>query len=107
MRQTAAQNKADAGEIIRLSRLVDKMALSMKQRLFEKTKCGFVGWDNQTGDADYDLTIERMKKAFHEEEWIDVANFATFLWYEDWKRHLGRDFLNVGNEPEHFGVFGA
>lgn len=55
-------------------------------RLMEKHKAGHYGWD----DPDWDEAEirSRLEKAFKEQKWLDVANFAMFLWNREDKKDV-------------------
>ena len=89
-------------ELNRLHRLVDKLSMSMKARLVERALQGYAGWDSLDSMEVYGKVEKALDQAFNEKEWLNVCNYAAFLWFEDWKNFLGCDFLEVGQGPEYF-----
>jgi len=93
-------------EVTQLSNCIDQFSGDMKFRVIQKAKQGFRGWDDEGVISDSDirarvlLAIEEARKLFRplpktdkpkSHRWVDVANFAMFMWY----RENGRE-----KEPE-------
>lgn len=85
-------------EVARLTRLADKFGMVLKGRLIEKVQEGKGGWDNL---QDYPLIVDRLRASVDDGRWIDVANLASILWYQEQVELLTRDFLFEGQDPEH------
>ena len=60
-----------------LSELVAKGAQQMLLKLKEKQEEGRSGWDDQTN---YRGMWQQLELHASRRDWIDVANFALFLW---------------------------
>ena len=66
-------------ELKKLIQLVDDFAIAMKARLIEKMNQDWHGWD---GHCIRDETLHSsLLVNYFEQHYIDVANFAAFLWH--------------------------
>ena len=80
--------RADYGEVMKvfeedkLEDLIDGFASEMHRRLLEKMDEGFSGWDEIAPDS----YIPRLKASIGKKKWVDVANFAAFIWWHEQKR---------------------
>ena len=70
-------------DLERLDKLVDEFSHAMRDKLYLKKAHGFHGWDEKVmrGVLTRKLNehVERARK--DPKQWIDVANFAAFLWW--------------------------
>ncbi len=70
-----------------LENVVDVFAEAMKERLRQKEKEGFTGWDDpkKIGDNTLAAKITKISLIFKgvmsKKNLIDIANYAMFLWY--------------------------
>ena len=67
----------------KLNDAVDAFSNVMKERLFQKCREGFKGWDDPELVPDFELECRMLDKV-HEEyvrNKVDIANFAMMLWY--------------------------
>jgi len=76
-------------EIKELNRVVDEFAVAMKEKLAEKARDGWCGWD----DLEDGTELTRIKEKLGErvvwlligddKQAVNVANFAMMIWYND------------------------
>jgi hypothetical protein len=77
----------------KLNYAVDEFALAMKERLTQKHKQGFTGWNNKDIHANsivfklfykasevYSLLNFGEKRNLKKKVLVDIANFAMFIW---------------------------
>lgn len=57
--------------------LLEKGADEMGARLYDKVEMGWSGWDLPENK---ELLKQKLLENYREEDWIDVANLALFLW---------------------------
>ena len=69
----------------RLMLAYEQFASRMKLKLLEKLAEGWSGWDNVNAFADSTLEA-RLKGAVRLKKWVNVANFAMFMWDREWRR---------------------
>ena len=66
----------------KLNKLVDDFSMAMRRKLLLKKHQGFYGWNDKSyrGVIGKKLMehVERARK--DPSQWVDVANFAAFLW---------------------------
>jgi len=62
---------------IGLDALIDTFAQEMKRKLHQKFQEGHRGWDTPRYKSFFK---SELRKHIEKEDWIDVANFAAFLW---------------------------
>ena len=62
-----------------LEKLVNSFACEMKKRLIQKMEAGYLGWRTMPPE----FLQSGLKENSISEDWIDVANFAAFLWYQN------------------------
>ncbi len=72
-----------------LEQLVEKFSAGMLAKLNQQKDRGWTGWRNRQRFPDH-VIVERLLshvgKALHDpKQWIDVANFAAFLWWRSRK----------------------
>jgi len=72
--------------------LVDRLAQAMKERLAQQALRGWTGWQDPVHVPSFRGRLHRNADAG---DWIDVANFAAFLWWH--KRE--REKSNADTEP--------
>ena len=70
------------GEEAALTLLVDQFGIEMKDKLLDRQAAGWSGWS----DPEYKKVLEEklldhVKKAKTKIDYVDVANFAAFLWH--------------------------
>lgn len=69
-----------------LEKLVNEFGDQMKQRLIEGSARGYKGWthaeekESDLWASGHELFIRRLLAAASQRRWIDVANYAAFLW---------------------------
>lgn len=74
------------GEKTELRNLVRQFSAEQYAKLNRKVDLGWLGWDDPGNRDDFKTRlIEHVVK----EDWVDVANFAAFLWYLDCRRGDG------------------
>jgi hypothetical protein len=83
--------------------LIDKFAMAMRSNA-----CGSKDFSEIMEALFHSTCDERqciidgcMQAAIDKRQWLEVALLAACAWHDDWKEHLGRDFVTEGNEPEH------
>jgi hypothetical protein len=78
------------GEKSELRKLVRDFSAEMREKLLAKADRGWRGWNaTYYREIFRSLLVEHVSKG----DWVDVANFAAFLWYLDQrapKRPLAR-----------------
>lgn len=60
-----------------LTNVVDEFRLAMLRRLRAKERAGWSGWGDPSLELDF---RNRLIQSFVRGNWVDVANFAAFLW---------------------------
>ena len=67
---------------------VDRFAEEMEQRLIEKLRQGWRGWDDPANAAEiYNAMLSHSAGVpMAVEQEVDIANFAMFLWYHRTQR---------------------
>lgn len=80
-----------AEEKVKLSHAVDVFANEMKARLFEKASTRKTGWDDPArNDAIHQALLDTVKLIGRPPlRAVDVANYAMFLWWQEWGRDAG------------------
>ena len=69
-------------ETQRLQTAVNDFAKEMKVKLLRKKAQGFEGWDFIGSENAQLKLMKHFVRAIRDpEQWVDVANFAMFLWY--------------------------
>ena len=73
------------GEKRGLEKLVERFSGAMLEKLKAKRRSGYTGWDRRIPAEDLERRLaDHMVRAIHDpKQWVDVANFAAFLWYRD------------------------
>ena len=73
-----------------LTALVDSFSYLMRERLHQKVRAGYKGWDDPDNSKYLFQSMQVMiSKARNDpSKWVDVANFAAMLWHLD--KYLGR-----------------
>lgn len=67
-------------ELASLYELVDRFAAAMKERLRQKHAEGAAGWNDPSFELEFrDQMVARAMNGYEDNE-IDVANFAAFIW---------------------------
>jgi len=75
-------------ETQRLQAAVNDFSKEMKRKLLQKKDRGFEGWDCINSENGQLKLMTHFVRAIKDpEQWVDVANFAMFLWYTQ----TGRD----------------
>jgi len=74
----------EEAEVKKLFSAVDRFAGLMKQRLLEKARAGYTGWDNSEMVTNFHL-ISRMSDDINSDspelKAVDIATRAMMLWY--------------------------
>lgn len=63
----------------------EQFETEMAKRFYDKALEGFHGWDDSKC---YHPMIDALNKSVEKMNWVDVANFALFLWNLDEARDL-------------------
>ena len=63
----------------KLTLWVDNFTHEMKAKLIKKFKQGYQGWEG----ADEKYLLQELKRHVEKKDWIDVADFAMFLWAKE------------------------
>ena len=71
-------------EIDKYKNTLNHFAELMIKRFTQKHDEGFRGWDHQAINEYWSLCLkERLLKNLVNEDWVDVANLALMLWYNE------------------------
>jgi hypothetical protein len=81
------------GDRTRLRKLVQKFSAAMRVKLLSKQDRGWENWDvpafREKLVVDLISHLLRAADGKHPEQWVDIANYAAFLWHLDAKVDLG------------------
>ena len=81
-----------------LSKLVDDFAEEMRVKLDLKHRNGWTGWDNMDeADIRYRLGEHVVRCLLGEDQEIDLANLAAFLWYAKKQRRKQGPVVALGS----------
>ena len=77
-----------------LKSLVADFSAEMYEKLRHKQDCGWGGWNEECQVSDEELETDLMKHIGRArsdpKQWIDVANYAAFLWRRAQRREVKR-----------------
>lgn len=80
------------------SRIVDKFAISMKQRLHH----GIVNSEDVACNGlSREEVVTSLKNKVGKENWVEAANLLAMLWHFDCADHFGSDFMTRPDCPEN------
>lgn len=84
------RDEKSIAELDKLLAIVDDFSYKMKERIIKKHSIGKKGWD-KLGYSDLldkieeNLDIAENEEAYNEESLIDVANYAMFSYFKQYK----------------------
>ncbi len=62
----------------KLLTLIEKFTTMMALKIYKKIRQGSRGWDSPNYKA---LMLKKLHRNLKQEDYVDVANLAMFLWY--------------------------